>query len=184
MRFANGSLLYSRLAMASRALGWAAGAAVIATLIGVLAWGLSHPALLRSASATGRMAPDLTIQPFEGSPIALSDLRGQPVVINFYASWCPGCRQEAAVLSAAAANNPGVRFVGADIQDTAEAGRAFEAEVKHGYPTGPVTAGSYLRFGVTGPPETFFIDRTGRIAGHFAGPLDGPTIDVYLASIR
>jgi len=168
----------------TRFLGWLAGAAGVALLFGVLGWGLSHPALLQSASATGRMAPDLAIQPFEGSLVALSDLRGQPVVVNFYASWCPGCRQEAAALTAAARANPGVRFLGADIQDTQDAGRAFEAEVRHGYPAGPITGGSYLRFGVTGPPETFFIDRSGRVAGHFAGPMDGPTIDLYLARIR
>ena len=144
------------------------------------------------------MAPDLAIQPFViqpvvtqpgatqpvGGTVSLSSLRGQPVVLNFYASWCPGCRQEAAALTTAATANPGVRFMGVDIQDTEDAGRTFEAEVGHGYAAGPVTEGSYLRFGVTGPPETFFIDRSGRIVGHFAGPLDGPTIDLYLARIR
>lgn len=153
-------------------------------LLGVLAWGLSHPALLQSASTTGRMAPDLTVQAFDGPRLVLSELRGTPVVLNFYASWCGGCRQEASALASAASANPAVRFVGVDIQDTDGAGRAFEAEVRHGYPAGPVTAGSYLRFGVTGPPETFFIDRGGRIRGHFSGPLDQATIDLYLARLR
>ena len=170
--------------MGTRWAGWLAGAAVVALVFGVLAWGLAHPALLQSPTATGRIAPNLAIQPFDGGAVALADLRGQPVVLNFYASWCPGCRQEAAALAESARANGGVRFVGADIQDTEEAGRAFETEVRHGYPAGPVTIGSYLQFGVTGPPETFFIDRSGRIAGHFAGPLDGPTIDLYLARIR
>ena len=163
---------------------WLAGGVVLLLVLGVLAWGLSHPALLESASATGRMAPDLTIQPFDGPPVALSELRGTPVVLNFYASWCPGCRAEAGALAAAASAHPAVRFLGADIQDTAEAARAFEVEMRHGYPVGPATSGTYLRFGVTGPPETFFIDRSGRISGHFAGPLDGPTIELYLARLK
>ena len=129
------------------------------------------------------MAPDLAIGSFDGQTLALSDLRGRRVVLNFYASWCPGCRQEAASLAAAAHAHPEVAFLGADIQDSDAAGRAFEAEFRHGYPVGPVVSGSYLQFGVTGPPETYFIDRNGRIAGHFAGPLDGPTIELYLARV-
>ena len=68
--------------------------------------------------------------------------------------------------------------------DSDAAGLDFEAEVHHRYPAGPVTAGTYLDFGVTGPPETYFLDSAGVIRAHHIGPLDAQLLEFYLKDLR
>ena len=111
------------------------------------------------------------------------ELRGKPVVLNFWASWCAPCKQEAPVLADAARSATGVSFLGAAIQDADSPARAFQQEFQAPYPTGLVTDGGYLRYGVTGPPETYFIDSAGIVRYRYAGPLDAATLRLYLAKI-
>jgi len=116
-----------------------------------------------------------TAKAFSDGKLSLAELRGTPVVLNFWASWCPPCRDEAGSLQRAwtVAGKSGVLFVGLDVQDLRGDARAFLDEFGITYPTvrepGKEVAKSY---GATGFPETFFIDKRGRVVGHVIGSID------------
>jgi cytochrome c biogenesis protein CcmG/thiol:disulfide interchange protein DsbE len=95
------------------------------------------------------------------------------------------CKQEAPALTAAAQRYAGrVQFIGVDIQDTDQAARAFQAEVQSQYPVGPSLAGSYREWGVTAPPETFFLDRDGVVLSKIVGPVDSKRLEVYMSQLK
>jgi cytochrome c biogenesis protein CcmG, thiol:disulfide interchange protein DsbE len=167
--------------VSARAVGWAAAGAAAALLLTALAWGLAHPATGRADSVLGRPAPDVVVQGLDGGRVRLSDLRGHPVVLNFWASWCAPCRQEGPAIDAASQRWRGsVGFLGVDIQDTGPAARAYQSEVRSPYPVGPAQPGVPVAYGVQAPPETFFIDGRGIVVARFLGPLDASLIDRYL----
>lgn len=103
--------------------------------------------------------------------LALAELRGFPVVINFWASWCIPCREEAPVFRVVAQRYAGrVAFVGMDIQDLKSSARRFLGRYRVNYVS--VRDGSnsvYTAYGLTGVPETFFLDRRGRAISHSVG---------------
>jgi cytochrome c biogenesis protein CcmG/thiol:disulfide interchange protein DsbE len=149
-----------------------------------LAWGLSHPAEREPRTLVGRPAPELVVTAFDGSSVHVSDFRGRPLVLNFWASWCPPCREEDPALKAAALAESGrVQFLGVDIQDAGGAARQYAAEQGQPYPVGPLSGGSYVEYGVTAPPETFFIDSKGTVVAKFVGPLDELTLRAYLQKL-
>jgi cytochrome c biogenesis protein CcmG/thiol:disulfide interchange protein DsbE len=147
-----------------------------------LFWGLQHAALA-NPPLMGKTAPRLAIKTQAGQQVRVWELQGKPVVLNFWASWCAPCIQELPVLSEGSAAHPAVAFVGADNQDTTTGFNSFEASHGHPYPAGPIVEGSYQSYGVAGLPATFFLDAQGRVVASFAGPLDLPTLDHYLALI-
>jgi cytochrome c biogenesis protein CcmG/thiol:disulfide interchange protein DsbE len=104
--------------------------------------------------------------------LALSELRGTAVVLNFWASWCPPCQEEAPRLQRGWVRwgERGVLFLGLDMQDFPEDARDFLREFGITYPTirdpGKDVANDY---GATGLPETYFISATGRVVGHVIG---------------
>jgi cytochrome c biogenesis protein CcmG/thiol:disulfide interchange protein DsbE len=145
-------------------------------------WGLIHASNMTPTNLLNQVAPDMTVAALDGQHLDLSGIRGTPLVVNFWASWCVPCKQEAPVLNAAALKYVGrVQFVGIDIQDTDSAARSYQAAVVSPYPVGPATKGSYRDWGVTGPPETFFIDRQGLVVSKVVGPVDPHQLDVYLS---
>lgn len=163
-----------------RTLGWGAVAALVTLVLAAAGWGMQH-ALTPSAQAVGRPAPDLVVRTFDGSTVRLADLRGRPVVLNFWASWCAPCRQEDPALQAAARDHKGaVTFVGVAIKDSDAAARAYESSALHPYPVGEAISGDPAAFGVTGPPETVFIDSSGIVTARFTGPVNDQVLGRYL----
>ncbi len=115
----------------------------------------------------GKPAPDFTLAALgthAEPPIHLANLRGKPVVINFWASWCSPCADEAPLLQAAwqHAGTKGVIFIGIDYQDTQSDGLSFLQKQGITYPSAiDANGATAINYGVTGTPETFFIDRRG-----------------------
>ncbi|MBI4525934.1 MAG: TlpA family protein disulfide reductase, partial [Deltaproteobacteria bacterium] len=110
------------------------------------------------------------------------DLRGKVVFLNFWASWCPPCRAEAKTLESAwkKYKDRGVVFLGVNIQDKEDDARAFIKEFEITYKNGQDTGRTAVDYGVWGIPETFFIDRQGRITYKHVGGLGLPTITAKL----
>ncbi len=110
--------------------------------------------------------------------LALRSLRGRAVVINFWASWCVPCRDEAPVLDAGARAYAGkVVFLGVDVQDLSGEARHFARRYKMNY--GSVTDRSnwaYDNYGLTGVPETYYVDTRGRVIAHNPGPVTSKTL--------
>jgi cytochrome c biogenesis protein CcmG/thiol:disulfide interchange protein DsbE len=121
----------------------------------------------------GKPAAPFTVRTFDGQTVSLDSLRGKVLVVNFWASWCyPACYEEAPVLERGwqAYRERGVIVLGIDIQDKAEAGEKFIRDFGLTFPNAPDTTGKVsVDFGVYGVPETFFVDRQGRIRAKHVG---------------
>ncbi|MGH7746851.1 MAG: TlpA family protein disulfide reductase, partial [Candidatus Dormibacteria bacterium] len=178
-----------------RPVRWAALAvAILAVGFGaVFGMQLGTDPTLVDSPLIGRPVPTRELPYLErGGALSLTELRGQIVVVNFWASWCAACRQEHPALVAAAGDYQaaGVTFVGVDYQDRSRPAIGFLDEMGRGpgrYVTDP---GSQLAldFGVFGIPETFFVDRTGTIVAKITGPtsraLLSRVLDAILAGRR
>lgn len=119
-------------------------------------------------------APPFTFTTFEGETISLADLRGQGVVLNFWASWCDPCRDEAELLEATwrREKDNGIVFIGLDYLDQEPAAKAYLEEFDITYPSGPDLQSAAARvYGIKGVPETFFIDAEGNIQELVIGPI-------------
>ena len=135
----------------------------------------------------GLQAPTFRLPRLEGAgSLALADFRGKPLVLNFWASWCPPCRGEAPVLAAAQRrwNDRGVVFLGIDTKDSQAGALAFQAQYGVDYASVADVRGELqASYGVLGFPETFFIGPDGTIVAKYIGPIDRPTLDANIASI-
>ncbi len=143
----------------------------------------SEPIALRS----GKQASDFSIKLFSGDGFRLSDQRGKVVVVNFWASWCPPCREEAPVLERAwqAYKDKGVVFVGVDVWDTEKDALSFIKEFGITYSNGPDPNGEIaIDYGLTGVPETWFIDREGRLVRRWTGALTDEQITAFIEEAR
>lgn len=117
---------------------------------------------------------DFTLELFDGGRLSLSQLRGRNAMIDFWATWCPPCRQEAPTLARVweEYRGKGVVFVGIDLWDAEEEAKRFIARYGLTYANGPDRTGAIaVDFGVTGLPEKFFLDREGRVVKKFIGPV-------------
>lgn len=142
-----------------------------AIFVGILvAATIGKPAAPRPGGRVPAMAAPL----LDGSgTLALEDLSGKPVVINFWASWCQPCDEEAPLLKAAYERyGDRVQFLGVNAKDSLTEAKEKWAEWDLGYPSVRDETGKiYSDFGLTGQPETFFVDADGRLVEHVAGPL-------------
>ncbi len=152
-----------------------AGTVLLLGLIAVMGVNLIR---FESVDLQNRPAPEFTLTLFDQfgqEPIALADLQGQVVVVNFWASWCVECYKEAALLEQAWLDyrDKGVIFLGVDHLDTDKEALAHIEKYDLTYPNGPDLGDKISRtYGITGVPETFFIDQDGYIAHVQIGPIE------------
>ncbi len=121
----------------------------------------------------GEKAPDFTLTSFDGQTYKLSELRGTVVFINFWASWCIPCEQEAPALENAWRHykDQGVLFVGVDYVDTETAAKAFIQRFDVSYPNGPDLGTRISQaYRIRGVPETYIVDKNGTLAAVKIGP--------------
>ena len=123
----------------------------------------------------GKPAAKFALTSFTGTPLSLEQYRGRVVMLNFWASWCrPACYEEAPVVERAwqAYRDKGVVVLGIDVQDTDDAAQKFIAQFQQTFPNEPDPGGRVaVDYGVYGVPETFFIDRQGRVRFKQVGEL-------------
>jgi len=166
---------------------------IVAVLGGLFWWGLHrNPGELKSV-LIGRPAPDFELPllpPYRqawGERFRLADHLGKtPIVLNFWASWCyPACYQEAPVLQAAwEAYRDRVLFFGVNNQDKTEAALKFIDRFGLTFPQGYDPRGKVgIDYGMYGVPETFFIDRKGKVRYRHAGAIDAATLKAKLAEV-
>ena len=148
-----------------RLIGLIGGLVLIGAFLGVFALTIGRGSVGPSARI-GDPAPSFSLERLDGGRLSLDDLRGRPVVLNFWASWCIPCREEAPLLSKIAADyaDRGLMVVGVVYQDSAANAIAFMRRYGQTYPglLDP-TGRTALDYGILGVPETYFIDATGVI---------------------
>ncbi|MCL6647763.1 MAG: TlpA family protein disulfide reductase [Chloroflexi bacterium] len=130
-----------------------------------------------------RPARPFTLSRLDGGELRLADLRGKVVLLNFWASWCGPCLDEAPVLERAARQyaERGVVVVGVNIWDSESDARAFLERFGISYPNGRDARGTIaIDYGVSGVPETYFIDRDGRLVRKWIGPLNERQLTAWL----
>ncbi|MGH2807626.1 MAG: TlpA family protein disulfide reductase [Actinomycetota bacterium] len=149
---------------------------VSAVLFALFAFGLTRDPSARPSALVGKQAPDFELARLDtDGTVSLKDLKGQIVVVNFWASWCTECIIEHSDLAGAwqRYRDAGVTFVGIAFEDDPSASRAFMAERGGDWPiVGDPESETALAFGVYGIPETFFIDRSGEVVKRHAGPVN------------
>jgi cytochrome c biogenesis protein CcmG, thiol:disulfide interchange protein DsbE len=175
---------------------------VVALFVALLAYGLMSKPADRTidsslADAEAPPAPAFALEVLQdGAPgqrlerllrpavadgeLALAELRGSPVVLNFWASWCPPCREEAPRLERTWRTNRarGVVVLGLDMQDLTGDARAFIREFGISYPNVRDPGDDVARdWGVTGLPETFFISARGRVVAHVIGAISNGQLE-------
>jgi cytochrome c biogenesis protein CcmG, thiol:disulfide interchange protein DsbE len=151
-----------------------AGIPIAVVLTGILALALGSDPQKIESPLVGRPAPAFALRDItSGRVIDVQQLRGKPVVINFWATWCRPCYEEHPVLvENARLLSPGVQFVGVVFDDTEANINRFLRERGLAYPTLVDEKGkTAIAYGVGGVPETFFIDPAGTIVAKFDGPL-------------
>lgn len=149
-------------------------AAVLVTIpVALLAYGLRANPRAVPSPLVGRAAPEFTLPRLEGhGDVRLADLRGRVVVVNFWASWCVPCREEAPELEALwqRYRERGLVMLGVNIQDRRSAALGFVAETRPTYPNVvDATGATSIAYGIYGVPETFVIDGDGQIRGKQVG---------------
>ena len=154
---------------------------LVALLFILLAWSLLHDEggdLMKRANRGDRpSAPDFTLERLdEKGALHLSSLRGKAVVLNVWASWCGPCKEEAPYLEEVWQRNRhrGLVVVGLDAKDFRADARRFAGRYELSFPLVYDGPGNTIDgYGVTGFPETFVIDREGKVVAGFAGAVDG-----------
>ena len=171
---------------------WIAGAVLVALVVVgiVLATRTSQEATAVQSPLLGRTAPAFSGTDLSsGAPVSLVALRGHYVLVNFFASWCGPCQQEAPDLSRfhyQQAHTPGgAEMVSVVFHDTTSTARAFlrsngDLWPAVGDPSGVIAE----HYGVTAPPTTFVIDPSGRVAAVLVGPATQANLDASLKAAR
>jgi thiol-disulfide isomerase/thioredoxin len=131
--------------------------------------GAAGPIPERSGSSVSFSGTD----PITGKQLSLDAFAGEPVILNVWGSWCPGCVAEAEDLRRFAADHPEVQLIGVDLQDTKSAAKAFYERWGWTHPSVFDPDGEIsFSLGLQGTPTTFFLDREHRIVSRIVGETD------------
>lgn len=150
---------------------------VIVGFIALMAVGLlnDEPVTGRSGiTRVGKPAPEFILPLFDESELEFSQSFGKPTVINFWASWCPPCREESPLLERTwqAFKDSDVQFIGVDIQDSEGDARAYISEFGITFPNGLDADGRItIDYGVIGLPVTFFVSSDGIVQRRWVGAI-------------
>ena len=159
---------------------------VVAGCAALAVAGLVAAGAFKATSGAHRSAPALPSEVLHGRPVTISSLRGTPALINFWASWCTPCREEAPQLERFARSHDGrVSVVGVDWNDAAGSARAFIR--RYGLTYGLLRDGSGSAgsaYGISGLPTTFVLDSRGHIAATLRGPQTAEDLRRALAAVR
>ena len=172
---------------AGRLSRWHYAAAAITPFLLLALWGvvlLPRPA--PTLARIGEPAPAFALSDLDGNRLSLGDLRGRPVIVNFWASSCAPCVDEFPLLTSAAAahRSDGLAVVGIVVRDSSVAARDFLARMGATWPSamdpGDAVA---MQYAIIGPPDSFFIDRDGVVVSRQIGPLSAADLERRLAGI-
>lgn len=134
----------------------------------------------------GRTAPVFSLSLFDGGRFDLAAAGGRVVLVNFWSSWCLPCRDEAPLLEATwrAYRGNGLVVVGVNLWDAEHEARAFLQRYRISFPAGSDPKGrTAIAYGVAGIPESYFVERSGRIAVRVPGSLTAENVATTLASL-
>ena len=138
-----------------------------------------------AAPNQGAPAPNFYLVLDNGDYLSLADLQGQPIVLNFWATWCSPCRREMPELVAAATANPDLIVLAVNVQEELARLQPFASEFQLPMPVVQDPLGELRRhYAVRAMPTTIFIDRTGKIATIWTGVLTKEVLTQRLAEIE
>jgi len=170
-----------------RALRWLLVPLIVVPVALLLLSGFGRDPREIASPLIGRPAPEWSLTTLDGETLAADDLAGRPYVVNFWASWCiPACVDEHPVLAAAHERyGDAVAVIGVLYQDAEADAEAFlrrhgDAGYRH---LVDERGGLAIDYGVTGPPETFFVDAGGIVRGKVFGPMTDAIMSEHLAAI-
>lgn len=133
---------------------------------------------------TSGPAPAFTLTSLDGETVSLDGLRGRPVAVNFWGSWCEQCRNQLPLLAQARERHPELAVVGVLFRDDPDAARAEAEAAGADWPSVVDPDGAVARaYGVESAPATFFVTRDGEISGLLVGPVSRRLIDRQLSRI-
>lgn len=173
---------------------WIIFLVILLPAIFLMYFGLSRDPRILPSTLLGKQAPDFTLTDIDGKQVSLNPLLGQgqsargqfarPLVLNFWATWCPTCAFEHRFIRQAQSLYPSVGFYSILYSDTAENARSFVAQYG---PAAPILLDpdmhTSIDYGVAGVPETFFIDAEGKVIDKHAGPLTPDILAAKMALI-
>ena len=160
------------------------GLTIVGGLVALLGSGFGNDPHALPDMRTGTQAVPWKLTDLDGKEWSLDELRGKPVVVNFWSTWCGPCKYEHPLLLQAAREVPSVTFLGVIYSDDPSAVKRYLKAAGSAYPHLVDPDGrTAIDYGVGGVPETFFIDRDGLIAYKHVGPLDPPTLKGMLERI-
>ncbi len=162
------------------------GLLVTIPLLAILASGFGHdPRRIPTDAMVGKAAPAFTLVDLDGVEHELAALKGQPVVLNFWSTWCGPCKMEHPVLQQFSRMNPDINFLGLIYSDDANKARRYLRTAGSSYPNLVDDSNRVaIEYGVTGVPETFFINRQGMVQRKEIAPLSPPYLAQFIAEIR
>ncbi len=166
-----------------------AAAVALTVLVGILATYGSFETRAADAALSGRarvgaLAPDFVLTALDGSTVRLSDLRGRPVVVNFWATWCPPCRAEMPEFDVFHRDRPDVPLLAVDVQEDASAVQGFQRELGLALPLLlDGDGGVWSAYQTRGLPSTYLIDRDGVVRDINVGPLNRDLLERKLARL-